>query len=147
MLKKIVKISILILIIGFFIYRYFFYIDFSNSCYIKIKPSFTELSNSNIKEAIKILKLTSPDEYDKLCSNVKIINPNLSCGGFGGGCFYKSSGREIDISTAHSGFLAQTAAIIIHETCHAIQYQEGRNLSEQECYEADDVILKRIVEY
>lgn len=147
MLKWFLKIIILIAILWLIIYKYFLYTDFSESCYIKIKPSLTELSNTNIKEAIKVLKYAVPEEYDKLCTHVDTINPNLSCGGFGGGCYYQSTEKEIDISTAHGGFLGMTAAIIAHETCHAIQHQEGRALNEQECYEIDDLVLKTIVEY
>ena len=147
MLKRILKILIIILIVGAVIYRYFFYIDFSNHCNIKIKPSLTELSNSNIKEAIRVLKRAVPEEYNKLCKHVKMISPNLGCGGFGGGCYYHNDKKEIYISTAYGGFLGLTAAIIAHETCHAIQHQEGRSLSEQECYEVDDKVLKTIVTY
>jgi len=147
MLRKIIKIFILILIVGFFIYKYFLYFDFSNSCYITIKPSFTELSNSNIKQAIKVLKLTSPDEYDKLCSNVKTINPNIACGGFGGGCFYHSYEKEISVSTSNNSYLGWTAAIIVHETCHVVQNKEGRAMSELECNTLGNNVLGKIVQY
>ena len=149
MLKRLLKITIFLLLVGLFFYKNFLYYDPSNKCFIKIKPSIIEFSAGNIKEAIKVLKLTVPEEYEKLCANVDKINPNYSCGGLGGGCYYtkKVPSREIDISTSHGGFLGWTAAVIAHETCHAIQHNEGRPLVEQECYEVDDWVLRNSVEY
>ncbi|MDO8259985.1 MAG: hypothetical protein Q7T50_00615, partial [Candidatus Magasanikbacteria bacterium] len=93
--------------------------------------------------------LVSPAEYSNLCQHVKVINPNYACGGLGGGCYYGSNleRKEIDISTANGGYLGQTAAVIAHETCHAKQHQEGRELNEQECYKVDDVVFKQVAEY
>lgn len=149
MLKKHLKLFILLILFGLFIYRYFFYIDIPNKCYIRLKPSIFELSSINIKEGIKILKKVSPEEYTKLCQHVRIINPNYSCGGLGGGCYYLRNleKKEIDISTANGGYLGQTTAVIAHETCHAIQNQEKRELNEQECYKIDDKVFKQIAEY
>lgn len=147
-MKKIIKILVLFLFFVFITYRYFYYVDLSNDCYLKIKPSLMEFSNTNIKRAIKTLKHGSPDDYNKLCVYVDTIDPNLSCGGFGGGCFYpsKKSARTIDISTSQRD-LAWTAAIIMHETCHSMQFQQDRTLSEQECYEVDDATIKQIVKF
>lgn len=147
MLKKFLKILILFAIISFVIHHYFFYIDLSNGCFIKIKPSIFELSTNNIKKAIKILKHATPDEYLKLCTHVKTINPNPSCGGFGGGCFYTRYNGQIEISTSNKSFLGQTAAIIVHETCHAIQHNEKRDLNEPECYGLDNEVLKSLIAY
>lgn len=147
--KKLLKIFITFLIFGSLFYRYFLYIDFKNDCYIKLKPSFLELSSTNIKQGIKILKLVSPDEYTYFCQHVKVINPNYACGGLGGGCYYSNNleKKEIDISTANGGYLGQTAAVIAHEACHAQQHQEGRDLNEQECYLVDDKVFRQIAEY
>jgi hypothetical protein len=41
-------------------------------------------------------------------------------------------------------------AILVHETCHAIQYHEGRPPGfdlEQECYAEDDRILRTLVQF
>ncbi len=100
--KRVIKISIFLIFLAFLWYRYFFYADIPTDCYLRIKPSLLEFSNTNIKRAIKTLKHGSPDDYRKLCAYVDIIDPNISCGGFGGGCFYpsKKSARSIDISTS-----------------------------------------------
>lgn len=143
------KIFILALIISTVIYRYFFYYDPTNGCLIKLKPSIIELSSANIKVGIKILKIAVPEEYDKLCAHVDLINPNFSCGGTGGGCYIpgKTPTREIDISTTNDGFLGWTAAVIAHETCHAIQDEEDRQFSEDECNEIGNYVLEKTVVY
>ena len=100
-----------------------------------------------------MLKYADPENYKELCTRVDVINPNISCGGFGGGCYHvnnfgsSETSRQIDISTPHDGFLGLTAAIIAHETCHARQAQEGRPISEDECYKLDDQTLQKVVEY
>lgn len=149
MTRKLVKYFMYIIIFCLLIYRYFYYVDFSAGCYIKLKPSLTELSSQNIKQAIKVLKFAAPNEYQKFCSHVKKINPNLACGGFGGGCYYHDNleKKEIDISTANSGYLGWTAGVIAHETCHAIQQQEGRDPSEDECYGIGNEVLKMTIKY
>ena len=148
-MRKIIKIIVTILIIGAVGYRYFYYVDFKNKCYIKIKPSILEFSSQNIKQAIKVLKLAVPEEYQKLCGHVNVINPNFACGGFGGGCYYGENleKKEIDISTANSGYLGWTAAVIAHEACHAIQGQEKRAMSESECDKIGNEILKKVISY
>jgi len=148
-MSKIIKIIIIIIIIGAGFFRYFYYLDFKNSCYIKIKPSILEFSSQNIKQAIKILKFSVPNEYEKFCGHVKTINPNFACGGFGGGCYYGDNieKKEIDISTANSGYLGWTAAIIAHETCHATQAQEKREMNENECYSIGNEVLKKVINY
>lgn len=131
------------------IYHYLLYLDFKNHCYIFIKPSLLEFSSRNVQEAVNVLKYAVPNEYQKLCQYVDTINPNISCGGFQGGCYsaYQSNPGEIDIGTAHEQFLGWTAAVIAHETCHAQQFQQGQSFSEQECYEIDDHVLKTIVQF
>lgn len=149
MIGKLVKFIIFIAIFCLFIYRYFYYIDFSERCYIKLKPSLTELSSQNIKQAIKVLKYAVPGEYQKFCSHVKKINPNIACAGFNGGCYYQYNleKKEIDVSTANSSNLGWTASVIAHETCHAIQHQEGRELSEDECYRKSSEILRATIKF
>ena len=149
MLKDLMKIFILALIIAAVIYRYFFYYDLSTGCLIKLKPSIIELSSANIKESIKILKIAVPDEYEKLCAHVDLINPNFSCGGTGGGCYVpgQTPQKEIDISTTNDGFLGWTAAVIAHEPCHAVQHEEGRPFNETECYGIGNYVLYSAVVY
>ncbi|MFH0892131.1 MAG: hypothetical protein V1867_05115 [Candidatus Falkowbacteria bacterium] len=148
-LKKSIKIFFLLLLTGALIYKFFFYYDPGNKCLIRLKPSLTEWSNGNIKEGIKVLKHAVPDEYKKLCAYVDKINPNYSCGGLGGGCYIsgKAPTREIDISTVYDGFLGWTAAVIAHETCHAVQHEEGRPFNETECYGIGDYVLNSTVVY
>ena len=148
-LGKLVKISAF-LIIGFFlIRRHFYYTDGEYDCSIQLLPSLTlEFSNANTKKAIRLLKYASLKDYKTICANVSRINLNVSCGGFGGGCYFdfltKNPG-SIDISTSRSD-LAWTAAIIVHETCHLLQYQSGRKLGEEECYKEDHRVIQKIVE-
>jgi len=148
-MRKIIKGIILLFIAGAVIYRYFYYLDFENKCYIGLKPSIIEFSSQNIKQAIRVLKYAVPEEYEKFCGHVKAVNPNIACGGFGGGCYYGDNlaKREIDISTTHGGYLGWTAAVIAHETCHAIQAQAGKALNEDECYKIGNEVLKKVISF
>lgn len=148
-MRKFIKIFIIIFISGAIFYRYFYYVDFTDNCYIKIKPSFTEFSSQNIKQAIKVLKYAAPEEYKKFCGRVKMINPNFACGGFNGGCYYPENlgKKEIDVSTANGAYLGWTAAVIAHETCHAAQAQEKRAISEDECYGIGNKVLKKVINF
>lgn len=142
--KKIVFALFATLAIGFYIYNSFFYIDPTNKCFIKILPGI-ELNTPTIKNAVDVLKNTSVQDYKNLCSHVDTINPNIfNCGGFEGGCFYPQNPTTIQVGTAHNN-LSWTAGVIVHETCHAMQYKEKRPFSEQECYKADDRILRQII--
>jgi hypothetical protein len=105
-----------------------------------------------VKRALETLRHGSPGDYKKVCEHVATINPNPSCGGFGGGCFWHGEhqrGRSsIDVSTEHG--LIWTVGIIVHETCHAIQYHQGRPPNwdlETECYREDDRILRTLVRF
>jgi hypothetical protein len=150
MRRKLIKTGIIVFILGAVFFRYFYYLDFKNKCYVKIWPSFLELSSQNIKQAIKVLRYADPEEYGKFCGHVKSINPNFACGGFGGGCYYGANNgnkKEIDISTANSGYLGWTAAIIAHETCHAVQAQEKGQLNEDECYKVGNEVLKKVISF
>ncbi|MDP3900627.1 MAG: hypothetical protein Q8Q23_06145 [bacterium] len=151
MAKRLIKIFLFLAIAGFVGYRYFYYVDRDSNCFIKIKPSYLEFSASNIKEGIKILKYAVPEEYEKLCIYVDTINPNISCGGFQGGCysFYNDNVKEIDISTANHDFLSSTASVIAHETCHAIQFQTyGREgIDEKECYAVGNKVMTAVIDF
>ena len=145
---KLIKISLITIFIAVWAYRSFLYIDIAHGCYVKILPSLTEWSApKTIKSALKILERTVPDEYERTCTRVRTINPNVSCGSFEGGCFInsKSTARSIDISTSQRS-LAWTAAVIVHETCHAWQAYEDRPFSEFECNTNGDRVLNTIVE-
>lgn len=145
-MKRVFKIFIAIVIFFYLLYRLFFYVDIFTPCFITIAPSWFEFSNLSMKRALKVLKVASSDDYHKICQNIKRIDPNISCGGFGGGCFYTDNPETIDISTTNRS-LAYTAAIIVHETCHAMQNNERRALNETECNEMMSKTLKNIIEY
>lgn len=145
-MKRLLRIVILLSLVVLGIYKYFFHIDLSNDCFVRINPSWFEFSNSSVKQAISILKHASAQDYDLFCANVSVIDPNLSCGGFDGGCFYDDRPDTIDISTSQRS-LAWTASIIVHETCHVIQNKEKRIMSEDECDAMMVETLARIVEY
>ena len=105
-----------------------------------------------VKRALDTLRHGSPADYRNVCIHVATINPNPACGGFGGGCFWHHEGQKgratIDISTEHG--LIWTVAIIVHETCHAIQYHGGRPPRfdlEHECYNEDDRIMRALVQF
>ncbi len=138
---KFIKFIIIIIFILWIFYSLFIYVDLSNRCFITIRPSFTELSNTTMKKGIKYLKNNFPNEYTNLCKNVVSIDPNISCGGFGGGCYslYSINPGVIDISTPHGDYI-HAAKVMIHETCHAMQFKEGRPFDETECYKTDEVI-------
>lgn len=121
--------------------------DIKNGCYIKIKPAILEFSNTSIKKAIKILKHSSPPDYRDLCKYVKTITPFISCGGFEGGCFLQDTPKTIYVSTSNRSLL-QTTNILVHETCHAMQFARGnQGLDESECYAAGDRILQKLVQF
>jgi hypothetical protein len=151
--KKIIIFFFFVALFFWLFNRYFLYTDKEYGCFIKIKPSILEFSSQNIKKGILVLKYADVDNYKELCNRIDVINPNISCGGFGGGCYRKTNfdnseiSRQIDISTPHNGFLGLTAAIIAHEVCHVRQAQENRSFSEKECYKLDDKVLQKVVEY
>lgn len=146
LIKKLFKLTLFLIVVASIIYTFFFYIDFKDKCYIRINPSFLEFSNLSIKRAIKALKFASFDDYRALCENVKVIHPNVSCGGFQGGCYYPDETKSISITTSQRGLLSWTAGIIVHEVCHAKQHKEGRTFDETECYKETDRILKKLIE-
>lgn len=127
------------------LFNYLFYLDISNRCFIRIKTSF-EFSNSTIKKALKVLRYASPEDYQTVCQNVDTINTNVSCGGFGGGCFQHGEEKNIYVSTYRRS-LDFTVGVIVHETYHVIQYKEGRPSSETECNIAMNKTLKKVVEF
>jgi len=138
---KFLKYFIIIFFLLWIFYSLFIYVDFSNGCFITIRPSFMEFSNTAMKKGIQYLKNNFPNQYSSFCKNVTSIDPNTSCGGFEGGCYsqYRSNPGVIDISTPHGDYI-HAAKVIIHETCHAAQFKEGRPFDEKECYSKDAVI-------
>ena len=148
--KRLIKIFVVFLLFSLFIYKYFLYIDVPNKCFVKILPSWIELSNSNIKRSIKIIKYGSPSDYKDFCAHVNTINPGvaiLSCKGFVAGCFVgsKDQPKTIVVSTSKDS-IAGTIEVIVHETCHSIQYAENRPFIEDECYATGGQSMERIVE-
>ena len=82
------KVFLIIFLLVSFTYKYFFYVDYKNGCFVKIIPSVAmEFSNSNIKRSIEILKYGSPADYQNFCTYVDTIDANVDCGGFEGGCY------------------------------------------------------------
>ena len=139
-------------LIGLVGVRYFAWLDPASGCYIYLRPSLVGYDNMTIKRALDTLRHGSPEDYRKVCAHVATTNPNPSCGGFGGGCFWHTADNRarasIDVSTEHG--VIWTVGILVHETCHAIQFHEGRprgwNL-EDECYKEDDRILRALVQF
>jgi hypothetical protein len=150
-LKFLSKVIISLLLVLCLIYHWFFYINISNGCFIFFKPSMLfEFNTGNIKEGIFVLKNAVPDEYKKLCTHVNVINANISCGGWQGGCYRggpRANKKEIYISASRDQFVGWTAAVVAHETCHAIQFSQKRDMSESECYEIGDKVLKAAVQF
>lgn len=144
--RRLLKLGVVVGVLGFLAYRYFFYVDLPSGCNVTIAPAFTEFSNTAIKRAIVVLREAMPDEYRKFCANVSHIDPNFACGGFEGGCYRSTQKRTIVVSTSQRS-LAWTAAVLAHETCHAIQDQEGRGFDENECYAAGDRVLQTVVQF
>ncbi len=122
----------------------FFFWDISSGCFIKILPSLN-LSNSKIREALTVLKNASPDNLKEVCKRVSTIDPNVSCGGFEGGCFEKIS-KRISVDTS-SYSIATVAQVIVHEACHVRQGDEKRPFSEPECHQAGYQVLNDLVMY
>jgi hypothetical protein len=132
--------------------RHFVWIDLGARCLIGLRPSLVGYDNRTVKRALETLRQGSPEDYRRVCAHVATINPNPSCGGFGGGCFWHGQDRgsraSIDVSTEHG--LIWTVAILVHETCHARQFHEGRPPRfdlEQECYAEDDRVLRALVQF
>lgn len=144
-MKKALTILLLVIGLGFFIYKNFLYIDPDYNCYIKVIPTFLP-SNFNTKEVINLVKQGDVEEYKKLCRYVSTINKNPSCGGFDGGCFQPSKPRTIYIGN-DQGNIALAAALVVHETCHAVQGYEKGSLSESECYLEGNTFLDEITIY
>ncbi len=146
--RKFVKISVYIGVPLYIFFHYFYYIDIPNSCYISIRPSFISFSNLEMKRGLNLLKQDLPENYLKVCANVNSIDPNFGCGGFGGGCFFPNEQNSTEKGMIAIGTIpgnaAKTAAAIIHETCHAIQYHEYRAFNEKECYTIQDEAYNKL---
>lgn len=143
------KVLIIIVVFGAltFTLSRFFYIDLKheNKCVIRVVPSFL-LSNLDLKGALSLIKHASPEDYTEVCNRVRVINKNPGCGGLDGGCFYENKPDVIYIGN-DQGNIAFAADLILHETCHARQYSEGRTLLEGECYKIGKEFLEKITVY
>lgn len=144
-MKKFFKITLTTLILVSLVYHFFIYFDPANSCLIRIIPSFGP-SNTNTKEALRLIKYASPADYALVCENVSQIDKNPSCGGFDGGCFKENQPNKIYIGN-DQGNLALTSAIIVHETCHVLQNRDSKPFIEGECYAADARFLREVTIY
>ena len=132
------------ILIGFLIYKFYYY-DPVYGCQITIIPSFLP-SNNDTKTILKMIREGSPDDYLRICEYVRVINKNPSCGGLDGGCYKPSKPYTIYIGNDQRN-IAMAAYTIIHETCHALQVQDGRNLSETECYKIGASYLRAVTLY
>ncbi len=144
-MKKYLKILLIFVLLGIYVYSKFVYLDPDYNCSIKVIPNFMP-SNFDTKKIIKIVKSGSEEEYKKLCQYVNTINKNPSCGGFDGGCYELERPGTIYIGN-DQGNIALAAALLVHETCHAIQAYENRTLGESECYTAGNNFLQEITIY
>ncbi len=143
-MKKFVRLLIFLLLFGFYAYSRFYYFDPEYGCKITIIPTFLP-SNYNTKEVLNIIKRGSPDDYWRVCQFVSVINKNPSCGGFDGGCFQPSKPGMIYIGN-DQGNIALAAAIVVHETCHAIQGHNQMPLREPDCYAQGNLFLNYVTQ-
>jgi hypothetical protein len=99
--------------------RYLVWIDVGARCVIGIRPSLVGYDNTTVKRALETLRHGSPEDYRKVCTHVATINPNPSCGGFGGGCFWHGEGNRgrasIDVSTEHGLMWTVASALVQFE--------------------------------
>jgi hypothetical protein len=131
-------------VFNFWIFRYD---DWTGGCHIRINLSLLEWNNLDMKKALNFISKKSPEDYRKVCTYVDTISPDLPCGGSGGGCYHDDRPREIVTSNlGHGKHIEWTAAVIMHETCHAIQKAEGRTAGdrETECYRASYKFLREV---
>jgi hypothetical protein len=155
-MKKIRRISFFVFLIlfGYWIYQNYFrhivYTDAENNCRVDIYPSFAYY-NLDVQEAIKLLKLRSPDYYQKLCSYVTVISSDAKCGAGAAACAYGET--KIGINRPNDKSIPGLAATLVHETCHFHQgraaFKEHRiNFSlaerEAECYGEQATFLNTV---
>lgn len=128
-------------------YSTFHYVDLANRCVIAITPAIFEWNGGDIKNALGALRYGSPEDYRRVCSIITTINPNLAATGLNGGHYIagETPSSTITVGSAHGAFIGWTAAVIVHETCHALQHREHRPFDETECYAAGDRTLQTIV--
>lgn len=142
--KAIILVIIPAVILNFWLLRYD---DFGQGCHVKIRPPLLEMNSLDIKRAISLLKDRLPQDYGNFCRNVRIISPDMDCGGIGGGCFHPVTPDQISISTvyrlkeSHTEF---TASLIVHEVCHLLQWKKVNRLNEAECYAESCRVLKSL---
>lgn len=147
-LKRISKFLILGFIIIILIYRYFFYIDIRNKCFITIKSlAIVEPNSQKIKKAITVLRHDFPDVYSDLCSNVNTIETYYFDSH--GGLYFRDPSKvaqkkkRIIYINPSSEFNWQVS-IIAHEVCHAVREKEGKPAEEKECYAAGAKVYEKI---
>ena len=101
-----------------------------------------------IKDAVGMIRVTSPEDYKKLCQRVKIIDTGTFCPPEENiaGCYRPQEKHKIYAKSEYS--TAYTSTIIIHELCHALQDSEGRLTAasnpEPECYSKDGAFFSSI---
>lgn len=144
-MKKIILPILILGGLGYFIFNQFFYIDPQYGCRITVIPSFAP-SNNKTKEVLTTIKYGSPTHYKLVCEYVTFIDKNPTCGGFDGGCFHPNKPTTIHIGN-DQGNLALAAALVVHETCHAIQGHEKRIFSEPECYKMGAEFLETVTKF
>jgi hypothetical protein len=145
--RSAILVILAIFIPGYLLFTSLFYFDPAYGCTITIVPSVNlEFNNGIVIEGLRLLKKVSPQDYRNTCARVSTIQTGIGCGGFGGGCHYSNKPREIYVSSQRND-LAWTAAVLVHETCHALQNYEKREMTELECNQEDDRILRSITVY
>ena len=140
--KKIIKISITTIFLVFVLFKVFVYMDLSSGCFIFTIPTYLPTNVSTKKH----IKFASPDDYNTLCSDIRVINKNISCGGFDGGCYEKRKPNTIFLGNDQDN-LGLSSAIVIHELCHRQQAKDSKSFSELECYKRGGEFLEDIVAY
>ena len=137
--KKVRYFVIFVLLIILFNFWFLRYDDWLDGCHINIQFSLLDWNNLEVKNAINFIKNKSPDDYKKVCQNVSDIELFLPCDFSAGGCFRDDKPRQIGVYTMRRDGKNQPsylAAVIVHETCHAIQKAQNRSMDnrEPECY-------------
>jgi hypothetical protein len=143
--SKVAKIALTVVLSLWFLVYVFLYIDIKNRCFIFTIPTYLP-SNIKTKRVIKFIKKASPQDYENLCTNIRTIDKNISCGGFDGGCYQERKPDKIYLGNDQAN-LALSAAIVIHEVCHRLQAKENRPFSELECYTKGADFMADVVVY
>lgn len=135
-------IFILYIIVGFA--QNFFYLDPSSGCFIRIPPS-ADLNNHKIRQALELLKITSPNDFAMVCGQVTTIDPNISCGQFESGCAQSTPGL-ISVDTSNHT-LAMVAQTIVRVACQSKQADVKIVNDDTTCYQQAYTTLNNLVVY